>query len=332
MSTVSPGDGDPDAKTSKPDAQTEEKPMDMAFDADFFSLEALQIPKDDDAGDADEDTSMYKDSEDLFESTDLAALGDLADEDIFPEDIDELPDFKELDKNLKQLNSDPLDEYTETPARDASSSSLTTPRVYRAQSEALDTHIQKPTLQPYPASVPHSPTGAAVNSKTRFLPPSFHPPPPLSTSSGSPASRKPSVFSKPRHADKSSTLQAINGATGERPEMQQYPTAANLSTSTSTGDSNAGDAPPRVSAYARLDFQSFTFYVQTLQVILGRGAENSSMVDVDLGPVKAISRRHAKIFYNFGTQRFEMSVLGRNGAFVDDTFVDSGSTVPLKDA
>ncbi|KAF5114734.1 hypothetical protein DV495_000493 [Geotrichum candidum] len=54
------------------------------------------------------------------------------------------------------------------------------------------------------------------------------------------------------------------------------------------------------------------------------------MVDVDLGPVKAISRRHAKIFYNFGTQRFELSVLGRNGAFVDDSFVDTGSTVPLQ--
>lgn len=88
----------------------------------------------------------------------------------------------------------------------------------------------------------------------------------------------------------------------------------------------------RVSAYARLDFESFTFYVQTLQVVLGRRVENSSsMVDVHLGDTKAISRKHAKIFYNFGTQRFELSVLGRNGAFVDDVFVETGSTVPLKD-
>lgn len=88
----------------------------------------------------------------------------------------------------------------------------------------------------------------------------------------------------------------------------------------------------RVSAYARLDFPSFTFYVQTLQVILGRRPENgASIVDVDLGEAKAISRRHAKIYYNFGTQRFEMSVLGRNGAFVDDTFIDTGTAVPLKD-
>lgn len=98
-----------------------------------------------------------------------------------------------------------------------------------------------------------------------------------------------------------------------------------------TQDGNATAEESRVSAYARLDFESFTFYVQTLQVILGRRAENgSSMVDVHLGPQKAISRRHAKIFYNFGTQRFELSVLGRNGAFVGDVFVETDTTVPLK--
>lgn len=308
--------------------------------------------------------------DDLVDSGDLDALGDLADEDIFPEDIDELPMFDEMDgmdqeslldaskalSNLEELSNGDLENLSikdidsnldmssnfdlksqEDLRRDVSQSALdkienspnkdstdlpnpdpvlATPRqIHRAQSEALDTHIQKPKLQAHPASVPHSPSESGP-SNMLFLPRSFNSP---LSKSGSPASKRPSVFLKPRHADKSSTLQAINGAAGERPEMQQYPTG---------GDE---DAPPRVSAYARLDFLSFTFYVQTLQVILGRGAENGSMVDVDLGPVKAISRRHAKIFYNFGTQRFEMSVLGRNGAFVDDTFIDSGSTVPLKD-
>ncbi|KAK9371183.1 fork head domain-containing protein [Lipomyces kononenkoae] len=130
----------------------------------------------------------------------------------------------------------------------------------------------------------------------------------------------------------------------------------------------------RISAYARLDFASFTFYVQTLQVVMGRrvdsalnshqdgpngtdptgtpnersrsrtpskpaNADNASKpsaggggngaIDVHLGTAKAISRRHAKIFYNFANQRFEFSVLGRNGAFVDDVFVEKGATVPL---
>ncbi|CCH60049.1 hypothetical protein TBLA_0C02390 [Henningerozyma blattae CBS 6284] len=88
----------------------------------------------------------------------------------------------------------------------------------------------------------------------------------------------------------------------------------------------------KISAYARLDFQSFTFYVQTLHVILGRRSENdfSHKVDVNLGPSKSISRRHAQIFYNFGTGRYELSVLGRNGVFINEQFVEKGHTVPLK--
>lgn len=92
----------------------------------------------------------------------------------------------------------------------------------------------------------------------------------------------------------------------------------------------------KISAYARLDFENYTFFVQTLQVVLGRKAlEDASLshhsVDVHLSSKKAISRRHAKIFYNFGTQRFEISILGRNGAFVDNLFVETGITVPLVD-
>lgn len=95
---------------------------------------------------------------------------------------------------------------------------------------------------------------------------------------------------------------------------------------------DASEEQSKISAYARLDFQSFTFYVQTLQVIIGRRSENdhSHKVDVNLGPSKSISRRHAQIFYNFGTGRFELSIIGKNGAFVDDTFVERGITVPLK--
>lgn len=88
------------------------------------------------------------------------------------------------------------------------------------------------------------------------------------------------------------------------------------------------------SAYARLDFENNVFYVQTLQVVLGRKSNDEFIqqdVDVHLSERKAISRRHAKIFYNFGTQRFEISVLGKNGAFVDETFVEKGVTIPLID-
>lgn len=92
--------------------------------------------------------------------------------------------------------------------------------------------------------------------------------------------------------------------------------------------------PQKIQAYAMLDFDSFTFYVQTMQILLGRMVEGDSLtdaLDIHLGNQKAISRRHAKIFYNFGNQRFELSVLGRNGAFVDGNFVEKGVTVPLSD-
>ncbi|KAL3233847.1 Pre-rRNA-processing protein FHL1 [Nakaseomyces bracarensis] len=99
-----------------------------------------------------------------------------------------------------------------------------------------------------------------------------------------------------------------------------------------TSEQNSNTNQPTIFAYARLDFQSFTFYVQTLHAIIGRRSENdfSHKVDVNLGPSKAISRRHAQIFYNFGTGRFELSIIGKNGAFVDDIFVERGNTVPLK--
>ncbi|EGV64655.1 Pre-rRNA-processing protein fhl1 [Yamadazyma tenuis] len=93
----------------------------------------------------------------------------------------------------------------------------------------------------------------------------------------------------------------------------------------------------KISAYARLDFDNYTFFVQTLQVILGRKSNDELLngsqhsVDVHLSSKKAVSRRHAKIFYNFGTQRFELSILGRNGAFVDDLFIEKGMTIPLVD-
>lgn len=229
--------------------------------------------------------------------------------------LPDIPNLKESSKfptsNLFDFNLNELNSSVSTNNKPS--------RLQRAQSEALETTVPKMASNSYSASVPQSPT----------LPPSN--PFPQTNSSNSPLKKNQTQTSSPNcsgsskkasrltslskiHSDKSSTLQAIN-ASLEKPEVHQIQT----------------DEAPRVSAYARLDFSSFTFYVQTLQVSLGRSAEKGSgMVDVDLGPVKAISRRHAKIFYNFGTQRFELSVLGRNGAFVDDTFVDTGSTVPLQ--
>lgn len=127
----------------------------------------------------------------------------------------------------------------------------------------------------------------------------------------------------------------ITGNASASPNLRkadQVPHSADVS---SIADDSSGSQ--KISAYARLDFDNYTFFVQTLQVVLGRKSNDELLpsahhsVDVHLSSKKAISRRHAKIFYNFGTQRFEISVLGRNGAFVDDLFIEKGITVHLVD-
>ncbi|KAI9022335.1 fork head domain-containing protein, partial [Phycomyces nitens] len=83
-------------------------------------------------------------------------------------------------------------------------------------------------------------------------------------------------------------------------------------------------------AYAKLEGEDFCYYIRTLQVTLGRRVTNPDNVDIPLGNTKSVSRQHARLFYNFTTQRFEMMVFGKNGAFVNEQFVEKGVTVPLE--
>lgn len=97
--------------------------------------------------------------------------------------------------------------------------------------------------------------------------------------------------------------------------------------------------PAKISAYYSLVFPNFTYYLQTLNVTIGRrcipaSAASSSenpQVDVDLGPLKSVSRLHAKIEYEEEEERFVLIVIGRNGAWVDGVWSGSGSKVPLSD-
>lgn len=52
-------------------------------------------------------------------------------------------------------------------------------------------------------------------------------------------------------------------------------------------------------------------------------------VDVDLGPLKSVSRNHARIEYRSDLCRFCLEIYGRNGAWVDDRYYIRGSIVPL---
>lgn len=93
----------------------------------------------------------------------------------------------------------------------------------------------------------------------------------------------------------------------------------------------------KISAYYSLAFPNYTYYLQTLTVTIGRrsvrpdtaSSSDSPQVDVDLGPLKSVSRLHAKIEYEENQERFVLVVLGRNGAWVDGVWSGAGSRVPL---
>ena len=53
-------------------------------------------------------------------------------------------------------------------------------------------------------------------------------------------------------------------------------------------------------------------------------------VDVDLGPLKSVSRNHAKIEYRTDMGQFCLEIFGRNGAWVDDRYYVKGTVVPLQ--
>lgn len=155
----------------------------------------------------------------------------------------------------------------------------------------------------------------------------------------------------------------------------QKPTGTSPNNQRASGspESHAEQEQP-IRAYAKLEFPGFSYYIQTLEVTIGRrpqqhtgsnGAWRSySDIDIDLGPLKSISRLHARIYYTVqqcmsmpysnvqqymggalhqspsptssgGSPpaepggRFVLQVLGRNGAFVDDVWVSMNGVVPL---
>ncbi|CEH18258.1 Transcription factor of the Forkhead/HNF3 family [Ceraceosorus bombacis] len=155
----------------------------------------------------------------------------------------------------------------------------------------------------------------------------------------------------------------------------------------SAGQDFSHDPPAGpIQAYAKLEFPGFSYYLQTLDISIGRrpahipAPEFSAAgeahitsapkvqgdVDVDLGPLKSISRLHARIYYHVGyfpalhdqavyghdspgqqwdaqpegitpasigkqhQGRFVLQVYGRNGAFVDDVWVGKDGVVALQ--
>lgn len=74
-------------------------------------------------------------------------------------------------------------------------------------------------------------------------------------------------------------------------------------------------------AYAKLTTPTGIFYMVTPTIVLGRGP---SSVDLILPGDTSISRRQAQIDFLPDLQHFEIRVIGKNGIFVDGTFLRSG--------
>ncbi|KAJ2747373.1 hypothetical protein GGI20_000511 [Coemansia sp. BCRC 34301] len=108
-------------------------------------------------------------------------------------------------------------------------------------------------------------------------------------------------------------------------------TIAPMSAAASSAAAGDDDSHAPVQAYAKLEGPDFCYYVRTLEVLLGRhqSADDQEPVDIDLGDSKAVSRRHAKIHYNFMSQSFELQVFGKNGCLVDDEYYPRGKSVLL---
>lgn len=93
-----------------------------------------------------------------------------------------------------------------------------------------------------------------------------------------------------------------------------------------------------VQAFAKLSGRDWTFYISSLTVSIGRGLvkdatqartlDSFAGADIDLGPGKIVSRKHAEINYNQSTGNWELHVNGRNGAKINFTKVQSGPNSP----
>jgi len=102
--------------------------------------------------------------------------------------------------------------------------------------------------------------------------------------------------------------------------------------------------PEGKEAYAKIAGNSWTFYVNELEIRIGRPPDerqpdgqqqlpdvearmhDKSLVHIDLGPSKLVSRQHADIRYNEISGHWYITVTGRNGIKVDDIHLGRGQS------
>lgn len=91
----------------------------------------------------------------------------------------------------------------------------------------------------------------------------------------------------------------------------------------------SSSAPPEMSFSVKLEPESYFDPAYAPPPPPSRKSGPAEHVDVDLGPLKSVSRNHAKIEFRDDLGHFCLEITGRNGAWVDDRYYVKGSTVPL---
>ncbi|KAL2315619.1 Fork head transcription factor Fkh2 [Schizosaccharomyces pombe] len=101
---------------------------------------------------------------------------------------------------------------------------------------------------------------------------------------------------------------------------------------------NAERHSGEIQAYAKFAGSTWTYYVKKIRIILGREPANPSpkgknedleVIDMNFGPSKVVSRKHAVVEYDLDDQTWNCSVYGRNGIKVDGKLFKNGETVKL---
>ncbi|QLQ78939.1 hypothetical protein HG537_0B02860 [Torulaspora globosa] len=104
--------------------------------------------------------------------------------------------------------------------------------------------------------------------------------------------------------------------------------------------SNERNLATEVQAYAKISGNDWTYYVKGLEISIGRNTDTAvavpnvevkdgpQVIDIDLGPAKVVSRKHAIIKFNMQHGGWELLVLGRNGAKVNFKRMQVGPAAP----
>lgn len=116
----------------------------------------------------------------------------------------------------------------------------------------------------------------------------------------------------------------------------------NLPTYVSKQYNNDSIMGNEIQAYAKIAGCNWTYYVKSLTISIGRntdfhaansGGNNANttskdLIDIDLGPSKVVSRKHATIEYNLSGRKWQLFVHGRNGLKVNGMRLNLSNNTP----